>query len=65
MKMGRRPRCPLAPVRLGPPCRRPIFIATKYLVFQGQDTSMVNGLIVSVLGKELWEFIGHWIKGRQ
>src|ERR1700676_612515 len=27
------------PVRLGPPCRRPILIATKYLVFRGQDTS--------------------------
>src|SRR6202043_2915583 len=26
------------PVRLGPPCRRPILIATKYLVFRGQDT---------------------------
>ena len=30
--------CSLAPVRLGPPCRRPILIATKYLVFRGQDT---------------------------
>jgi hypothetical protein len=49
MKMGRRLRCssvtyqfryaPLAPVRLGPPCRRTILIATKYLVFRGQDTS--------------------------
>src|ERR1700688_4431908 len=29
----------LPPVRLGPPCRRPILIATKYLVFRGQDTS--------------------------
>jgi hypothetical protein len=48
MKMGRRPRCssvtyrfryaPLVPVRLGPPCRRPILIKTKYLVFRGQDT---------------------------
>src|SRR5580700_1626319 len=27
------------PVRLGPPCRRPILIETKYLVFRGQDTS--------------------------
>jgi hypothetical protein len=26
------------PVRLGPPCRQPILIATKYLVFRGQDT---------------------------
>jgi hypothetical protein len=26
------------PVRLGPPCRRPILIATKYLVFRRQDT---------------------------
>jgi hypothetical protein len=30
---------PLPPVRLGPPCRRPILIATKNLVFRGQDTS--------------------------
>jgi hypothetical protein len=29
---------PPPPVRLGPPCRRPILIATKYLVFRGQDT---------------------------
>ena len=28
----------LLPVRLGPPCRRPILIATTYLVFRGQDT---------------------------
>ncbi len=28
----------LPPVRLGPPCRRPILIATKYLVFRGQGT---------------------------
>src|SRR6478609_11316999 len=27
------------PVRLGPPCRRPILIATKYMLFRGQDTS--------------------------
>src|SRR5271165_2842594 len=50
MKMGRRPRCssvtyrfryaPLTPVRLGPPCRRPILIATIYLLFRGQDTSI-------------------------
>ena len=26
------------PVRLGPPCRRPILIATKYMLFRGQDT---------------------------
>jgi hypothetical protein len=49
MKMGRRRRCSsvtdrlrhapsFVPVRLGPPCRRPILIATKYLVFRGQDT---------------------------
>src|SRR5271165_2825838 len=25
-------------VRLGPPCRRPILIATIYLLFRGQDT---------------------------
>jgi hypothetical protein len=30
---------PLAPVQLGPPCRRPILIATKYLAFRGEDTS--------------------------
>src|SRR3984893_6528404 len=28
----------LPPVRLGPPCRRPILIATNYLLFRGQDT---------------------------
>ena len=28
----------LPPVRLGPPCRRPILIATIYLLFRGQDT---------------------------
>src|ERR1700738_833993 len=49
MKMGRRLRCSsvtyrfryaplLPPVRLGPPCRRPILIATNYLLFRGQDT---------------------------
>jgi hypothetical protein len=27
------------PVRLGPPCRRSILIATKYMLFRGQDTS--------------------------
>src|ERR1700681_2140103 len=53
MKMGRRPRCssvtyrfryaPLPPpVRLGPPCRRPILIATKYMLFRGQDTSSIS-----------------------
>src|SRR5271165_6462288 len=35
-KMGR--DAPLMPVRLGPPCRRPILIATIYLLFRGQDT---------------------------
>ncbi|MFY9986994.1 MAG: hypothetical protein WAK31_19695, partial [Chthoniobacterales bacterium] len=29
----------LPPVRLGPPCRRPILIATKAMLFMGQDTS--------------------------
>src|SRR6202023_3204600 len=29
------------PVRLGPPCRRPILIATKYMLFRGQDTSLL------------------------
>src|ERR1700726_536551 len=32
------------PVRLGPPCRRPILIAAKYLVFRGQDTSGIGKL---------------------
>jgi hypothetical protein len=36
--------CSLAPVRLGPPCRRPILIATKFLAFRGQDTSSGSGL---------------------
>jgi hypothetical protein len=31
----------LPPVRLGPPCRRPILIATKHLLFRGQDTSVI------------------------
>jgi hypothetical protein len=53
MKMGRRLCCssvtyrfryaPLAPVRLGPPCRRPILIATKYLVFRGHRTRVRAG----------------------
>jgi hypothetical protein len=29
---------PSTAVRLGPPCRRPILIATKYLLFREQDT---------------------------
>src|SRR6202140_5500646 len=37
------------PVRLGPPCRRPILIATKYLVFRGQDTRERPGTCVSYL----------------
>jgi hypothetical protein len=49
MEMGRLPRgcgigtyrfryAPLIPpVRLGPPCRRPILIATKAMLFMGQD----------------------------
>jgi hypothetical protein len=54
MKMGRRLRCssvtyrfryaPLLPrVRLGPPCRRPILIVTKAMLFMGQDTRLVFG----------------------
>ena len=31
---------PLPPVRLGPPCRRPILIATKATLFMGQDTCL-------------------------
>src|SRR6202023_2158977 len=51
MKMGRRLRCssvtypfryaPLPPpVRLRPPCRRRIVIATKGMLFRGHDTTM-------------------------
>ena len=50
MKMGRRKRCssvtdrlryaPLVPVRLGPPCRRPILIPTINLLSRGQDTNI-------------------------
>jgi hypothetical protein len=51
MKMGRRLRCSsvtyrfryaplLPPVRLGPPCRRAILIATKAMLFMGQDTKL-------------------------
>jgi hypothetical protein len=29
---------PLTPVRLGPPCLRPILIVTKGMLFRGQDT---------------------------
>src|SRR6202162_5804971 len=29
----------LPPVRIGPPCRRPLFVAKKYLGFRWQDTS--------------------------
>src|SRR5580658_5935926 len=42
---------PLPPVPLGPPCRRPILIATKYLVFRGQDTRIVGVL-------RPWAFFG-------
>src|ERR1700693_2145755 len=31
---------PLPPVRLRPPCRRPIFLPKKYLLFRGQDTNI-------------------------
>ena len=31
----------LPPVRLGPPCRRPILIATKGMLFRRQDTSLL------------------------
>src|SRR5271165_1271829 len=34
---------PLTPVRLGPPCRRPILIATIHLLFLGQDASLFGG----------------------
>jgi hypothetical protein len=33
----------LPPVRLGPPCRRPILIATKAMLFPGQDTTRKAG----------------------
>src|SRR6516162_6660628 len=49
MKMGRRLRCssvtyrfryaPSTPVPLASPCRRPILIATKDMLFRGQDTN--------------------------
>jgi len=44
MKMGRRPRCSSVTYRfryapLLAPCRRPILIATKAMLFMGQDTS--------------------------
>jgi hypothetical protein len=49
MKMGRRPSgdCRIGHVSvqicsLLAPCRRPILIATKYLVLRGQDTSLVT-----------------------
>src|SRR6266446_9559609 len=43
MKMGRRRRCSsvtyrLRYARLLAPCRRPILIAKKYMLFRGQDT---------------------------
>jgi hypothetical protein len=54
MKIRRRLRCSsatyrfryaplLPPVRLGPPCRRPILIATQAMLFRGQDTSWTLG----------------------
>src|ERR1700738_2344687 len=42
----------LLPVRLGPPCRRPILIATKYLLFRGQDTSSTKMGLCPIFG--LW-----------
>src|SRR5258707_15404743 len=47
MKMGQRlpgrsridpDMLPAPPVRLRPPCRRPVLIGTNYLVFRGQET---------------------------
>jgi hypothetical protein len=32
----------LPPVRLGPPCRWPVLIATKARLFMGQDTRLLN-----------------------
>jgi hypothetical protein len=59
MKMGRRLRCSsvtyrfryaplLTPVRLGPPCRRLILIATKAMLFRGQDTKLRQGGIYTI-----------------
>ena len=50
MKMGRRLRCRRSRIdsdrlpHLLAPCRRPILIATKYLVFRGQDTRSIHRL---------------------
>jgi hypothetical protein len=62
MKMGRRRRCSsvmyrfryaplLPPVRLGPPCRRPILIATKVTLFMGQDTRTTQKAEITLLCK--------------
>jgi UDP-glucose:(heptosyl)LPS alpha-1,3-glucosyltransferase len=40
-----KPKRPSTPVRLGPPCKRPILITTKDMLFRGQDTRMNIGLI--------------------
>jgi hypothetical protein len=50
MKMGRRPRCSSVTHRfryapLLAPCRRRILIATKAMLFRGQDTSRINGVL--------------------
>jgi len=54
MKMGRRRRCSSVTYRfryapLLAPCRRPILIATKAMLFMGQDTSFsrVSGAVVT------------------
>ena|ERR1700693_718766 len=50
----------LPPVRLGPPCRRPILIATNYLLFRGQDTSGNCRCTISYRFDEKVLFGGHW-----
>ena len=52
MKMGRRPRCSSVTYRfryapLLAPCRRPILIATKAMLFRGQGTRLIDGLLLS------------------
>ena len=47
----------LPPVRLGLPCRRPILIATIYLLFRGQDTSFPGLKILVLRGGALGDLI--------
>ena len=55
----------IPPVRLGPPCRRPILIATKATLFRGQDTRLTlyhPGIANVVMQRSLFRIEpGHYV----